>query len=150
MDKKGFDAQSEDNIEGVLLQVSLSEHQRYCLARNLDPEESEQQMIEGVRFREHTGRVVSRYFKQKSFVEDHIDNEDLYTELAEQSVTHPRFGNQVGFTEQGVPLYEDEHGRFKSSTGEPYSGHIFGLKGDTFVVTGTTLNQDDIFPTQGV
>lgn len=148
MDKKGFDAKSGENIEGVLLQVSLNEHQRYCNARNLDPDATEQQMIEKVRFGEYTGGVVMRYFKQKGLVEDYLQDQDFSQELAEQIVTHPQFGKQVGFTEQGAPLYEDKSGRFTSSTGETYSGHIFGFNEDTFVVTGTTFNQSDIFPTQ--
>ena len=144
-DKNKIDVK-DDNIRAqVLHDIALSEHQRYCEENNLDTEELEEIVMTKVNFGKYSGLVANRYFKQREFLQQQRQEEEKF--LQDQAVLEREKPKWVGFDSQQSPLYRLYDGTYKTSVGKDYSGEIYELVDDRFVITGSTVEEEIEDPT---
>lgn len=136
IDKRDFELRAQ-----VLHDLALSEHVKYCESKGINPEKNEEKVMTKCNFGEYSGRVASRYFQQREILRQQREESEQF--YIDQSVLQSEQPKWIGFDDQYSPLYELPNGKYQTSTGEDYSGPIFALEDDIFVMVGST--EEDVF-----
>ena len=144
-DKNKIDLKDIDLRAQVLHDIALAEHTKFCEENGINPDKDEEFVMTNTSFGKYSGQVANRYFKQREFLQQQREEAEKY--LYDQAVLEAQQPKWVGFDEQYSPLYALPDGKYQTSTGEDYSGPIFELVEDNFVVVGTTENEDYVVPT---